>query len=120
MTGMGLVACFAVVLGASMAGAYTVPIARIDVLHPRGFAASIPDTPGMQSFAFHGNLNIPMVGLESGQIAADVLKPIKGRWIFVDRKHEVKPGDVLYYWMYVQKDSLGYRRDDQKHIFTGA
>lgn len=100
--------------------AYTVPKARIEVLHPKGFSVSIPDTPGIQMFAFHGNLNSPMEGLENGQFSADVLKHKNGRWTFANRKHEIKSGDVLYYWLYVQKDSLGYRRDDQKHDFTGA
>lgn len=112
--------CFAVMLSASAGVAYTLPKPRIEVLHPRGFLLSIPDSPGIQAFSFHGNLNLPMAGLENGQIAAEVLKHKSGRWTFVDRKHEIKPGDVLYYWLYVQKDSLGYRRDDQKHIFTGA
>lgn len=60
-----------------------------------------------------------MEGLENGQFSADILKHKNGRWTFTNRKHEIKPGDVLYYWLYVQKDSLGYRRDDQKHEFTG-
>ncbi|XP_031623801.1 uncharacterized protein LOC116341082 [Contarinia nasturtii] len=100
--------------------AYVVPKARIEVLHPKGFSVSIPDTPGIQLFAFHGNLNSPMEGLENGQFSADILKHKNGRWTFIDRKHEIKPGDVLYYWMYVQKESLGYRRDDQKHEFTDS
>lgn len=120
MTGMWLQICVAVVLSASVSVAYTVPKARIDILRPRGFSVSIPSAVGIQTFSFHGNLNIPMAGLENGQISADVIKPVNGRWIFVDRKHEVKAGDVLYYWLYVQKDALGYRRDDQIHIFKGA
>lgn len=99
--------------------AYAVPKARVEVLHPKGFQVSIPDIPGIQMFAFHGNLNIPMEGLENGQFSADILKHKNGRWTFTNRKHEIKVGDVLYYWLYVQKDSLGYRRDDQKHEFTG-
>lgn len=99
--------------------AYVVPKARFEVLHPKGFAVSIPDTPGIQIFAFHGNLNSPMEGLEAGQFSADITKHKNGRWTFTDRKHEIKPGDIMYYWLYVQKDSLGYRRDDQRHEFTG-
>lgn len=98
---------------------YTVPAARIEVLHPRGFSVSIPDTPGIQLFAFHGNLNSPMEGLEAGQFSADILKHKNGRWTFTDKKHEIKLGDTLYYWLYVQKDSTGFRRDDQKHTFAG-
>lgn len=60
-----------------------------------------------------------MEGLEAGQFSQDILKHRSGRWTFTNRKHEIKPGDILYYWLYVQKDSLGYRRDDQRHEFTG-
>lgn len=109
----------AFVLNKSIVIAYVVPKARIEVLHPKGFSVSIPDTPGIQLFAFHGNLNSPMDGLEAGQFSADILKHKNGRWTYVNRKHEIKPADVMYYWLYVQKDSLGYRRDDQKHEFTG-
>lgn len=101
------------------ASTYVVPKARVEVLHPKGFQLSIPDIPGIQMFAFHGNLNSPMEGLENGQFSADILKPKNGRWTFTNRKHEIKVGDMLFYWLYVQKDSLGYRRDDQKHEFTG-
>lgn len=110
---------FVLALGVAFSLAYTVPKARVEVLHPKGFSVSIADTPGIQLFAFHGNLNSPMEGLENGQFSADILKHKNGRWTFTNRKHEIKPGDVLYYWLYVQKESLGYRRDDQKHEFTG-
>lgn len=107
------------ILNVAFSVGYVVPKARIEVLHPKGFSVSIPDTPGIQMFSFHGNLNSPMEGLENGQFSADILKHKSGRWTFANRKHEIKPGDILYYWLYVQKDSLGYRRDDQKHEFTG-
>lgn len=108
-----------VVLNVALAASYVVPKARIEVLHPKGFTVSIPDVPGIQTFSFHGNLNSPMEGLENGQFSAEILKHKGGRWTFMNRKHEIKPGDVLYYWLYVQKDSIGYRRDNQKHEFTG-
>lgn len=107
------------ILNTTLAASYAVPKARIEVLHPKGFSVSIPDHPGITTYSFHGNLNSPMEGLENGQFSADILKHKNGRWTFTNKKHEIKPGDVLYYWLYVQKDSLGYRRDDQKHEFTG-
>lgn len=108
------------ILNTTLAASYAVPKARIEVLHPKGFSVSIPDHPGITTYSFHGNLNSPMEGLENGQFSADILKHKNGRWTFTNKKHEIKPGDVLYYWLYVQKDSLGYRRDDQKHEFTGG
>lgn len=98
---------------------YTVPKARIEVLHPKGFSVSIPDVPGIQLFAFHGNLNNPLEGLEAGQFSQDILKSKNGHWTFTNKKYEIKAGDTIYYWLYVQKDTLGYRRDDQRHEFTG-
>lgn len=59
----------AFVLSKVNAATYAVPKARIEVLHPKGFSVSIPDTPGIQMFAFHGNLNSPMDGLEAGQFS---------------------------------------------------
>lgn len=111
--------CISVSIRLAACSGYTVPKAKIEVLHPKGFSVSIPDAPGIQLFAFHGNLNSPMEGLEAGQFSSDITKHRSGRWTFSDKKHEIKPGDILYYWLYVQKDSLGYRRDDQRHDFTG-
>lgn len=115
-----LVFVLVLILNTTLAASYAVPKARIEVLHPKGFSVSIPDHAGITTFSFHGNLNSPMEGLENGQFSADILKHKSGRWTFTNRKHEIKPGDVLYYWLYVQKDSLGYRKDDQKHEFTGG
>lgn len=111
--------CLCILLPLVACERYTVPPARIEVNHPKGFSVSVPDSQGIQLFAFHGNLNSPMEGLEAGQFSADILKHKGGRWTFTDKKHEIKVGDTLYYWLYVQKDSMGYRRDDQKHVFSG-
>lgn len=111
--------CMSILMRLVIGDRYTVPPARIEVNHPKGFSVSIPDTQGIQLFAFHGNLNSPMEGLEAGQFSADILKHKGGRWTFTDKKHEIKVGDTLYYWLYVQKDAMGYRRDDQKHVFSG-
>lgn len=40
---------------------YEFPPVLIEVLTPRGFQVSIPDSPGIQLFAFHGNINKEMV-----------------------------------------------------------
>lgn len=37
---------FVLILSVAFSIAYVVPKARIDVLHPKGFSVSIPDTPG--------------------------------------------------------------------------
>uniref|UniRef100_A0A1A9V4J2 CBM39 domain-containing protein n=1 Tax=Glossina austeni TaxID=7395 RepID=A0A1A9V4J2_GLOAU len=92
--------------------AYQVPSAQIQLLKPRGFAVSIPHEQGITLFAFHGKLNEEMNGLEAGTWSQDIVKPTNGWWTFHDMNAELKPGDVLYFWTYVIKDGLGYRRDN--------
>ncbi|KAG5864436.1 hypothetical protein JTB14_007790 [Gonioctena quinquepunctata] len=96
---------------------YVVPKPQIRLLHPKGFRVSIPDTEGIELFAFHGNINKPMEGLEAGQFSKDILKKRKNEWVFKDRRTQLKDGDVIYYWLFVIKDRLGYRYDDgQFHV----
>ncbi|XP_049779992.1 neural Wiskott-Aldrich syndrome protein-like [Schistocerca cancellata] len=92
---------------------YTVPPPLIEALSPRGLRISIPDELGIELFAVHANINKPMGLLEAGQISVDITKPKAGRWVYEDRRVRLKPGDVINYWVYVQADGLGYRRDDQ-------
>nr|CAD7404759.1 unnamed protein product [Timema cristinae] len=72
------------------------------------------DEPGIELFAFHGNVNKPMEGLEGGHMSKDIIKAKNGRWVFEDLRVRLKVGDIIYFWLYVQVDGLGYRRDDQK------
>ncbi|XP_072385465.1 uncharacterized protein [Diabrotica undecimpunctata] len=94
---------------------YEVPKPRFKVL-PKGFRVSIPQEEGIQLFAFHGNLNVPMNGLEAGQFSQDVVQSKRGRWIFEDRQTKLKRGDVIYYWLFVIKDHLGYRRESGVYL----
>lgn len=98
---------------------YEVPEPRIEVLRPKGFRVSIPDEHGVQLFAFHGNVNKEMDGLEAGHMSKDVLKKRGGRWVFEEKKLRLKKGDVVYYWLYVLKDGLGYRLDDGVFEYSG-
>lgn len=74
---------------------------------------------GFSLFAFHGNLNQEMEGLEAGQWARDITKAKQGRWTFRDRNAELKIGDKIYFWTYVIKNGLGYRQDDGVWTVTG-
>ncbi|XP_075224692.1 beta-1,3-glucan-binding protein-like [Lycorma delicatula] len=90
---------------------YTVPPALIELLDPQGFQVSIPDHEGITLFAFHGNVNEDFeMGHEAGQMAQDVLRKKNGRWTYINRNIRLKKGDILYYWLYVIKDKLGYER----------
>lgn len=98
---------------------YELPEPTIEVLKPKGFRVSIPDEEGIQLFAFHGNVNKEMDGLEAGDMSKDVLKKRNGRWVFEERKLKLKKGDTVYYWLFVIKDGLGYRLDDRAYVFEG-
>lgn len=71
-------------------------------------------------FAFHGKINEDFDGLEAGQFARDITKARDGKWTFRDGQQRFKPGDVIYYWLYVDyfdgTRTLGYRREDQKYV----
>ncbi|CAG2063625.1 unnamed protein product [Timema podura] len=61
-----------------------------------------------------------MEGLEGGHMSKDIIKAKNGRWVFEDLRVRLKVGDIIYFWLYVQVDGLGYRRDDQKFTVKAA
>nr|WCL15046.1 beta-1,3-glucan-binding protein 1 [Sogatella furcifera] len=90
---------------------YEVPPAIIKPLEPRGLQVSIPDHEGVTLFAFHGNVNEDFEnGREAGQMAVDVLRKRNGYWTYTNRVVRLKKGDIVYYWLYVIKNGLGYER----------
>lgn len=98
---------------------YSVPQATIEVFRPRGFRVSIPDEPGLQLFAFHGSVNQPLSGLAAGTYSRDIIQSENGRWSFVDTTTRLQVGDIINYWTFVQKDLLGFRRDNQRFVVRG-
>ncbi|KAB0799701.1 hypothetical protein PPYR_07581 [Photinus pyralis] len=95
---------------------YEVPQPDITVHKPRGFSVSIPHESGIEIFAFHGNINRKLVGLGAGEFSVDIRKQENGKWIFHDSSRKLKGGDVIYYWLFVIKDGLGYRLDDGRFV----
>lgn len=81
------------------------------------------DQEGIRLFAFHGKINEEMNGREGGTFSRDIVKPKNGRWTFIDKTTKLKPGDVIYYWTYVDYNdgerTLGYPKDDQMFTVTG-
>ncbi|RZF33477.1 hypothetical protein LSTR_LSTR010133 [Laodelphax striatellus] len=101
-------------------GAYEVPPAIVEPLRPVGFRVSIPDHPGITLFAFHGNFNKDFEnGHEAGEVAVDVLRKKNGFWTYTNRSKKLKEGDIIYYWLYVIKDGLGYERLFQSYLVDG-
>ncbi|XP_047026780.1 beta-1,3-glucan-binding protein-like [Helicoverpa zea] len=106
------------VLSVNSGFCYEVPAATLEAIYPKGLRVSIPDD-GFSLFAFHGNLNEEMNGLEAGRWSRDITKQKNGRWTFRDRSVELKVGDTIYFWTYVIKDGLGYRQDNGEWTVTG-
>lgn len=68
---------------------------------------------GVELFGFHGKINKPILQIEPGEISQDVTVPTDGRLVYVDLNIRLKVNDVIYYWVFVQHDQLGFRRDEQ-------
>lgn len=65
-----------------------------------------------------------MNGREGGTLSRDILKAKNGRWTYIDKSVKLKPGDVIYYWTYVDyfdgERKLGYPKDDQMFEVKGT
>lgn len=95
---------------------YVLPETTFQVLKPLGLRVSIPDADGVQFFTFHGNVNRGIVSTELGDIHGDAFKSQDGRWTVEDRSVNLRDGDVINYWIYVQAGGASFRRDDQRWI----
>ncbi|RLU20957.1 hypothetical protein DMN91_007572 [Ooceraea biroi] len=98
--------------------AYVPPSATVEPLHPVGLRISIPDEQGITLVAFHVQFNKDFDGLEAGQIAKDILKVRNGRWTYQDRRTQLRKDDIIYYWIHVVYQGLGYNLIDQSHRVT--
>ncbi|XP_032668983.1 beta-1,3-glucan-binding protein-like [Odontomachus brunneus] len=72
-------------------------------------------TQGITLVAFHVKFNEDFDGLEAGHIAKDILKIRNGRWTYQDRNTMLKRDDIIYYWVHVVYQGLGYNLIDQSH-----
>lgn len=95
--------------------AYTPPAAKVEALHPTGLRISIPDEHGITLVAFHIKFNEDFDGLEAGHIAKDILKLRNQRWTYQDRHTQLKRDDIIYYWIHVVYQGLGYNLIDQSY-----
>ncbi|XP_012057432.1 PREDICTED: beta-1,3-glucan-binding protein-like [Atta cephalotes] len=95
--------------------AYKPPEAKVEPLHPMGLRISIPDEHGITLVAFHININEDFDGLEAGRFAKDILKIRNGRWTFQDKQVQLRRDDIIYYWVHVVYEGLGYNLIDQSH-----
>lgn len=96
--------------------AYVPPAATVEPLYPRGIRLSVPDEDGISLVAYHVKINEDFYSLEAGTIAVDIIKKKNGRWVYEDRSTRLKEGDIVYYWVHVVYDGLGYNLLDQHHV----
>lgn len=69
--------------------------------------------------AFHVKVNEDFDGLEAGQIARDILKVRNGRWTYQDHQTQLKRDDIIYYWIHVVYQGLGYNTIDKSYRVVG-
>ncbi|KAK5642303.1 hypothetical protein RI129_008470 [Pyrocoelia pectoralis] len=91
---------------------YVVPPLSLEALKKGGFRVYIPDVPGTALFAFHANINDNIRAQHPGSINGETKEPTNGLWVleFVDK---LKVGDVVNYWIFVNANHLGYRKDGE-------
>lgn len=110
--------CFTVILFSGNSDAYTPPSAKVEPLYPKGLRISIPHETGITLVAYHVKFNDDFYSLEAGTIAIDIIKPRNGRWVYEDHTTELKEGDMIYFWVHVVYQGLGYNLLNQEHRVT--
>lgn len=78
------------------------------------------EIPGLQSFGFHGNLNKEIKQNEQGELLQENILPKNGRLSYFNEDLVLKPGDKINFWLSIQHDKLGYRKDNQYWVVSGA
>lgn len=91
----------------------------IKAYQPKGLSVSIPHSPGITLFAFHGNINHELGLHEGGTLSRDIVKPQNGTWTYKDDSVKLNVGDIISYWVYVVKDGLGYGEEIHQFVVKG-
>ncbi|GAB0099495.1 Gram-negative bacteria-binding protein 2 [Sergentomyia squamirostris] len=97
---------------------YKIPPPTFVVTQPTGLKVYIPDEPGIKLFAFHAKINEQLEQNEVGTVNGEVLQPRNGVWTFEDGRVALKPGDKIFYWIYVQNEKLAFRLEEQQFEVT--
>ncbi|CAG4962880.1 unnamed protein product [Colias eurytheme] len=101
---------FLVSAGAS--GQFNIPDVTIQALKPKGIRVSIPDDSSLSLFVFQGNVNRGIKNTDVGQISGEITAPKRGKWVFEDLNIDLKPNDVINYYVYVVSNRKGYFKDN--------
>lgn len=110
--------CFVAILINAVCSDYTPPKVLVQPLNPKGLRISIPHIPGITLVAYHVKFNDDFYSLEAGTISIDIIKPRNGRWVYEDHTTVLKEGDIIYFWVHVVYQGLGYNILDQNHRVT--
>ncbi|XP_034174855.2 beta-1,3-glucan-binding protein 1 [Osmia lignaria lignaria] len=97
---------------------YVLPEPTFKILKPRGIQISIPDTEGLQFFAFHGNINKKIEINKSGEILGEVYKKKDDKWTVTNEDVNLKNGDVIHYWTYALVNGSTYQIKNKKWTVT--
>lgn len=80
---------------------------------------STADERGVAYFAFHGSINKNLRTGEPGDFYENTPQKSGREWAYENSRVQLRPGDVLYFWMYVQHDEFGYHLNDQRATYPG-
>lgn len=75
------------------------------------------DERGIALFAFHGSVNKRLKATENGDLNGDTRHSYDNEWSFETTRYQLKPGDELNFWIYVQHNNFGYRLENQRYIY---
>ncbi|XP_014607377.1 PREDICTED: beta-1,3-glucan-binding protein 1-like [Polistes canadensis] len=109
----------ALLININISFAYSPPSATVEPLYPKGLRISVPHEQGITLVAYHVKFNDDFYSLEAGVISIDIIKPRNGRWVYEDHTTELKEGDIIYFWVHVVYQGLGYNLLNQEHRVTG-
>lgn len=76
----------------------------------------VTDKEGISLVAYHAKINEDFNGLEPGSIARDIVKHKNCRWTYQDKTTVLKKNDIIYYWVHVVNNKVGYNLLGRKYI----
>ncbi|XP_066157981.1 beta-1,3-glucan-binding protein-like [Euwallacea fornicatus] len=89
---------------------YQIPEVKFEAFAPKGLRVSVPAQDKLERFAIHLNIGNSMEEAEPGDINAYVTNPSKGRFTYFDPEIQLNKDVVIYYWVFVQHDKMGFKK----------
>lgn len=95
---------------------YFFPEPLVEAFEPRGLRVSIPDSKGIELFAFHGNINKELNQIDAGDLSKDIVRKTGNRWVYENKNIKLRPRDKVNFWLFVIRNHLGYKLDNQSFV----